>query len=371
MFYSKQHLYYFIILLILLKLSCKRVTDPISTTGNCFPENVTIEFLGFEDKFALRMVLEEPYLYICAGSDGVWKRNIRSMSEWQYLGLRDTSLGNYTNVGALDIDVLNNDIMVAYNGGAPHVDPESTVSIWRSKNDGMNWFRSDSGIPESINIHNEHNVINTLQRSPNDTQIVLAKLGPAIYRSTDGGNNWVLIEGSRNVAVGLDYLRWHPFQPGEVWIFGESSVFAPYCRALKNYGLQNKISVDFNFLGFPSDGTVTDVAFDAGNPDVIYVATSLGVIKTIDGGYTWSRNAVKIPDNGFVFQMAHHPSIGGILYLARSKKIYITCDGGKKVQTIGEIEQGFIVSLIFDTLGKQLFIGTTEGGVYLLKLNGR
>lgn len=360
-----------IIFLIFILVTCKRVTEPLHTNEECNSTTATLQFLGYEDKFALRMALSEPYLYVCAGSDGVWKRDIRNMSEWQYLGLRDTSLGKYTNVGVVDIDVLNNDIMVAYNGAALHIDPESTVSIWRSKNGGIGWFRSDSGIPQTINNQYEYNIINTLQRSPHNNKIALAKMGPAVYRSTDAGSNWVLIAGRRNVAVGLDYIRWHPFEPGEVWFFGETSVFSPYCGAAQDYGLSWKAGVDWDSLGFPADGAVYDVAFDAGNPNIVYAATSIGVIETIDGGYTWNKNAFDIPDNGFVFQMVNHPTIGGRIYMAGGKRIYIKCDSDKKAHLIGEIENGFITSLVFDVSGNQLFVGTTEGGIYALKLNGR
>ncbi len=37
-----------------------------------------IESLGFNDKFALYMIIEEPYLYVCAGSDGLWRMNIQT-----------------------------------------------------------------------------------------------------------------------------------------------------------------------------------------------------------------------------------------------------------------------------------------------------
>lgn len=326
-------------------------------------------FLGFEDKFPLRLVIAEPYLYVCAGSDGVWRKNIRqSRFGWEYLGLRDTTLGKYTNVGALDMDVRGEDVLVAYNGSAPHISPQSTVGIWRSTNGGKNWFRSDSGIPQSITDPYEYNVITSLQRSPHEQEIVLAVFGLAKYKSTDGGNLWQFT-GNRGVLVNMDYLRWHPFQVGEVWIFGRTALFAPYCDAMQDYGATSKVGVNFNSLGFPSDGSVNDLAFDAANPNIIYAATSYGVIKTNDGGYTWQTNAVKLPDNGFVFKMAHHPSLASVLYLAGGKRAYVTYDGGVKVQFLGEIERGFITSLVLESQRNELFVGTTQSGIYALKLN--
>lgn len=327
------------------------------------------EFLGFQDKFALRMVLAEPYLYVGAGSDGVWRRNIRqSTQQWEYLGLRDTTLGRYTNVGALDIDVLGEDILVAYNGSARHVAAESTISVWRSTNGGASWFRSDAGIPESIYPY-EPNTLSSLQRSPHEPNIVLAKVGPAIYRSTNSGYTWLLVDGRRGAAPMMDHIRWNPTKPGEAWFFGETSVFAPYMFRTTDYGETFGGSVNFNALGFPADAAIYDVAFDARNADVIYAATSEGVIKTTDGGYTWRNNAITLPRGRFVFRMAHHPLIGGTLYLGGGRSVYVTHDAGKSVRLLGEIKRGFITSLVLDVHGNQLFAGTTDGGIYVLKLS--
>ena len=345
---------------VVLQISCTSVVSPCDGQW---------EDLGFKAKFALRLVLAEPYLYVCAGSDGLWKRDVRRMSEWQYLGLRDTSLGKYTNVGALDMDVRGEDILVAYNGSAPHVDPKSTVAIWRSTNEGLNWFRSDSGIVETIpDPRNEYNVINSLQRSPHRQDIVLAKIGPATYRSINNGHIWHLVQGRRDAAANSDFVRFNPYHTGEVWFYGETSMFAPYMFRSTDYGETFGGSVNFNALGFPSDGAVDDIAFDSGNPNIVYAATSYGVIKTTDGGYTWHTNALRVPDNGFVFRMAHHPSIGGVLYLAGSRRVYVTRDAGARVQLMGELGRGFITSLVLDIQGNQLFVGTTESGVYALKL---
>ena len=51
--------------------------------------------LGFKDKLALRLVLSDPYLYVCSGSKGLWRKNIRQNGEYEFLGLADTSLGDY------------------------------------------------------------------------------------------------------------------------------------------------------------------------------------------------------------------------------------------------------------------------------------
>ncbi len=41
----------------------------------------------------LVFVLAELYLYVCAGSDSLWRRNIREFnSDWEYVGLADIGI---------------------------------------------------------------------------------------------------------------------------------------------------------------------------------------------------------------------------------------------------------------------------------------
>jgi hypothetical protein len=324
-----------------------------------------LQSLGFEDKFAMRMVVEEKYLYVCAASNGLWRKNIFDMTEWEYLGLADTSLGRYTNVGVLDVDVKGDDILVAYNGCGRHVPTDSTVGIWRSTNAGENWFRSDCGIPESITDPYECNIITSIQRSPKFSDLVIAVLGPAVYLSTNDGFRWQLIRGNRGVFANTDYVRWHRHKQDEVWFFGITSVFAPYLLCAVNYGRTVKNGVNFNSLGFPSDGSVDDVAFDIGNTNIIYASTTQGLIKTTDGGYTWQTNIR--PDTGFINSIIEDPRRSGVLYLGGGKRVYYSSDGAQTINTIEIINTNWISTLALDIKTNQLFIGTTNG-VYSLKV---
>lgn len=330
-----------------------------------------LEFLGFEDKIAVSMGFAEPYLYVAAGRDGVWKRDVQRLTDWEYLGLADTSFDHYLYAGAQDIDVLENDILVAYNHSTSNVEPINSVGIWRSVDGGANWFRSDSGIPETLsNPELEYNTIRDIARVPYpDPEIVLAVRGPAVYRSMDSGDSWSLVYGETGMAAITDYVRWNPNKPGQAWFFGVTSVAAPYLRWMSDYGTTLESYVDFvRSLGFPSDGSVTDVAFSSDDHKVVYAATTYGVIKTKDGGNTWQTDAIALPDTAFVLRMAHHPSIWGTLFLAGVRQVLVTENGGKSVRLLAEIEcdRCVIISLLYEPALNKLFVGTLQG-VYALK----
>lgn len=326
------------------------------------------KFTNFEGKLPLQMALADPYLYVCAASDGVWRRDIRSMTPWEFLGLRDTSLGRYSNVGALDIDVLGDTVLIAYNGAAPHVVLDSTVGIWHSTDKGSTWSRFDRGIPETIDFRVEGNLITDVKRSPHVPTNVVAVFQDVLYKSTNSGYDWVLTQGRRGMILNWGKVKWNPNRAGEVWNFGETAIFSPFLIRLSNFGSTRDLEVDFTALGFPSDGRVFDLAFDRRNVNIVYAATSNGVIKTTDGGYTWLTNVIKLPNNESVYEIASHPLLDSVLYLAGSKGMYVTRDGGQTAELIGKVERGFIESFALDIQGNQLFVGTARDGIYALNL---
>ncbi len=345
--------------------------DQGGANDNTTPDlEVTKQALGFAGHSALQLEVEEPYLYVSAGSEGLWRRNLRQAeNDWLYLGLADPTLKQYPNVGAVSVDVAGDDILVAYNGATLDVNPDSTVSIWRSLNGGQSWFRSDSGIPETL-IPQESNSIFDVRRSPHSQGLVLGIVLPAVYQSSDGGSEWRLTLGERGVIVTGGKVRWHPYQPGEAWIFGETTLFSPYLAALRDNGAALKTTVDFQRLGFPSDGYVTDVAFSALNPAVIYAATvrigmpeKYKVIVSEDGGYMWSEAGFKLPEDGYVTHMLEDPDQPGALYLAGGEHIYYT--EGISIFELARLEQKNILSLAFAPLERALIVGTHDG-VYMV-----
>jgi hypothetical protein len=318
------------------------------------------EFLGLESKLVTKLVYDKPYLYAGTAANGLWRRDLDRMTNWEYLGLADTSLGNWSNVGVVDLDIRGDDILVSYNSAVAGVDPKTAIGIWRSTDGGRVWFRSDSGIPETITDPGEFNAISACRRSPNQPDIAIARYAAATYRSTDAGYHWNLISGRRGIIGGDDHMRWHPFQPGEYWAWGSSSVFQPYLGAAKDYGLSGKVGVDFFKLGFPSDQIVSDVAFDSGDPNVIHVATSRGLMTSRDGGYNWVVGKAAVPNSGYVGFLVEHRSISGVLFLSGYTSIYYSIDHGETMHVLADMPR-VVESIAIDEDGKRLLIGSAKG----------
>ena len=322
------------------------------------------QFIGLQNFLVTKLVYEKPYLYAGTAANGLWRCNLENLGDWEYLGLADTSLGEYTNVGITDLDIKGDDILASYNSGVASLDSQNAVGIWRSTDSGKNWFRSDSGIPKTIDFTLEGNIISACRRSPDKPEIAIAVIAIATYRSTDSGYNWILFSGRRGTVGGNDHERWNPYQPGEIWFWGASSVFQPYLGAAKDYGLNGKVGVDLNKPGFPSDGYVSDVAFDCGDPNIVYAATSKGLMKSSDGGYTWNVGKAKIPDDGYVAFLKEHPLKIGVLFLSGNTSVYYSLDQGETIQILSQIPQ-VVESMAIDEERERIFIGTKRG-VYIV-----
>jgi hypothetical protein len=331
------------------------------------PTLVTPEPLGLSGRLVTRLVYEKPYLYAVAAAHGLWRRDLAAMTDWEYSGLADTTLGNYSNVGVLDLDVLGSELLVSYNGSAPGKDPKTLVSLWRSNDAGKTWIRSDSGIVDSL-MYPYETVISACRRSPDRPDLAIARFADATYRSTDGGRNWTLLSGRRGAIGGDDHLRWHPFRAGEYCAWGSTSVFAPYLFAETEYGLTTKFIVDFRALGFGSDDPVSDVAFDCGNMNVIHAATARGLITSTDGGYSWTLGKAAIPGDGFITCLVEHGLKPGVLFLAGGSSLFYSLDGGNTILMLAEVPVRFIESLTIDTEGERLFLGSSAG-VYTVRFS--
>lgn len=323
---------------------------------------VVWEPLDFEDKFALKVILAESNLYVCAGANGLWKRNVyQSTGNWEYLGLSDTTLGNSFHVGVQDVNIVGSDILVAYR---PHVQPWSSVGIWRSLGGGQNWFRSDSGIPDSTWPYSS---FKNARRSPNNENIALTYTAGALFQSQDGGSNWILIDGRRGAISNLDLLKWHPTDPGVVQIFGESSTFSPYLARFGEYGMIHIGYVNFAQIGVPIDNAVYDIAFDATDPNIIYVGMQGGIIKSEDDWNNWIVPLFTHPQGGFFRAIVSHPAIHNLVWFAGGRTLFQSADGGYNTQIIESPNDTQILTMVYNELTESLLIGT-ENGIYMYKL---
>lgn len=323
--------------------------------------------LGFEDKFALRLRLYEPYLYVCAGSNGLWRRNISSeSSEWEYLGLADTSLGNYFNRGVMDVVVKLNDrtdILAAF-----HPDKgEDPRNIYKTTDGGNTWALADSGLYYEVYgygyLEPDHpNLFLDLQL---ESQKIFA-FSNILYESVDFGETWQRVD-SYGTSYGETWTYetiFHFKKSNQIWVGGETGRFQEDLRKSTDGG-QTWQRINLAQI-VPHDNAVYSIAFDAENPDIVYVGMQGAVIKTTDGGKTWISPLVTNRQGAWFRGVVSDLKKSGHLFIAGGRDIAETWDGGETWTEIESPNETQVLDLIYDSDAKTLYIGS-ETGVFVYR----
>lgn len=153
------------------------------------------------------------------------------------------------------------------------------------------------------------------------------------------------LAGSRQQGLGrVNVVR---FDPNDVNVIWAGSASGGVWKTTDGGSTWNT----FDFTNFMSLG-ISDIAISPKDPNVVYVSTgdddgtygtagayySIGLIKTYYGGTTWDTTSLSavLHDRFVTSRVLVHPDDYNIVYVATSKGIYISKDGGstwdKKLQ---------------------------------------
>ena len=81
---------------------------------------------------------------------------------------------------------------------------------------------------------------------------------------------------------------------------------------------------------FPQSGLVETVARDPARPAVVYLGTGFGLLRSIDGGESWSAINLVIPEKALpVLDVQFDSQDSSIIYVAAGFNIYKSSDAGQ------------------------------------------
>lgn len=327
------------------------------------------ENLNFPVQTGYKLFFSDGDLFVAAGYDGLYfLKNADPENEWKYLGHKVTEGERHAESGVQAINVYKDTIIIGYIA-TPEQENGARVGIWRSEDLGKTWTPSDEGIrTEDLNFSSAL----FLSRSPHDSNRLVTSSFGEIYYSENGGISWK-VETSSNFQSGSSILeqgfKWHPQKSEVAWSFGENGYFQPFLAESENLGESWKIYLD---VQVPRDNAFFDMAFDAFNPDLIYVGAQGAVIKSETGGEEWkNREEVTVaftdPNGGFFQTLETHPEKVGVLFAAAGPTLYLSRNEGRNVQTIKTPDKlNFINDIIYDKNREVLYV-TGEYGVFRAK----
>lgn len=353
----------FIPIILVMQISC---SDKI--TGDDI-ESVPGEwtYISFEDKIAYSLVLDGTVIYSCAGKDGLWRKDIAVINtDWQYLGLADSSGVFPPMYTVSDVDIYNDTLLVAMywlNEREEYKD----VGIWKSTNNGLTWNRSDSGIASS---NWPFSSMWSVKRSPYNPQLIISTVGTN-FRSSDGGMFWYQVyptdAGSETF---ITKISWHPLKENEVWVYGQGNIFAPMLEVSRDGGItwDDRWNNGITGLNLGGDAIVLKIAFDAIKENILYLACDFGILRSSSSGEDWLNQNWQTPpyilsSNGeFAFTgLATHPIKTGEAYFACGNNLYFTKNFGDNF-LINKIPNNSIArNLVYCQALDMIIIGTNSG----------
>jgi hypothetical protein len=330
---------------------------------------VVVDYGGWEDigfpKQPYKLFMDDPYLYVCAQRNGLWRRNVESMTPWEYLGLADTTLTGTQSRGVVDVDARGEDILVAYEGRKDSIPNDSIVAVWKSTNSGASWIRADAGIRETINPKDDVNITTDIKRSPHDKNIAVALIEDiARYITSDNGVSWKLQNGMRGGFYVSADLWWNPYSRGEFWI--------AYQNAIMEVRFQGFIDFGKTGLANLNDAYPSCMAFSRSDSNVIYFS-SYDIYRSTNRGAMWDKY-FRIND-GSIYAIIEHPQLPGYLIVTckaaklDADRIAIIKQGSFIVNTVTILPGRIFAKIVTDKYGRALYC-ICRGGIIRVYYGG-
>jgi len=177
---------------------------------------------------------------------------------------------------------------------SPNIFYTGFENVWKSTNDGSDWFAISNGFPG--------NTLTILELCPTNPNFIYAGTGNWLRKTTDGGNNWneIILPFYGN----LSSVAVHQNDGNKIWI--TRSGFEPNSKVYySGNGGENWTNVSDQLPNMP----VNYVLYQKNSPDRLYIATDLGVFYrdlTTDG---WVNYTYQLP-NVIVSELEINYSVG-------------------------------------------------------------
>ncbi|MGN6386830.1 MAG: YCF48-related protein, partial [Verrucomicrobiota bacterium] len=221
--------------------------------------------------------------------------------------------------------------------------------IFRSTDGGEEWVPANQGLPElSIFALAMNSSNGVLYASPEQA---------GVYRSTNNGESWELTEQTVLGNAKITSLTVNPLK---------NEVFA----ATDGSGLfiSRDGGTKWELLGLTNYDQVFAVRSSSFDPETFYASTSDGFLKSINGGQNWGTLGQKEP---YILQIVANPKTGAVFASSYAGKIHRSIDSGKSWQpATNGLPKLSIFALGLDLPSGTLYAAPERDGIYQSLDNG-
>ena len=275
---------------------------------------------------------------------GTPDRVVRSDDGGQSWSISETVIGIGVGIQSLDVDPGNPQVL--YVGKSSECPPDLAGAVFKSLDAGRTWVEAQPGI-RCLSVQ-------TIVADPLQPGTIFAATGPTlrntsvgIYRSDDGGANWVRT-GSPTCPV----------------VFDLSVGSDRFLAATGGCGVWESVDRGITWTrvngGLPSGAAqaVQTVARVPRGPLEWVIGTLAGIYRTADGT-NWTETEVRAPTTDLVADPAHP---GRLFAATFNQGVLRSDDGGRRWTAFNEgLTVAEIRSLDLDPSGRFLYAGTGQG----------
>ena len=359
-------------------------TKSVAQWENLGPFNVPGDEKGYAGLGRVNAVAFHPtnpnIIFVGAPAGGLWQ-SIDGGSNWSSTTDQLPTLG----VSSIIVD-WNNPGNIFIGTGDRDAGDAAGMGVFKSSDFGNTWEIWNNGIGNKI--------VGRMIQHPNDSQTMFAGTSGGMFKTTDGGENWVLKQsgnfkdvvfkpGSPSIIYAVSGAHfWKSIDTGESWteitagltggeraviavtpadpnvvyfLSTAGSVFKGLYRSANSGVSFIEQSTTPNIMSWGCNGGDggqawydLDIAADPTSPYIIY-AGGVNCFKSTDGGINWDINShwwgdCGVPSVHADLHILEYNPVDGQLYAGNDGGIYRTSNGGNTWQ---EITDGLPIGQVY------------------------
>ncbi len=195
-------------------------------------------------------------------------------------------------------------------------------AVYKSHDGGQRWASMRSGLDDAT----ISSVVNQFLFDPADAQHIFIATTMGVFETKNGGEQWVKkMDGMKEVLMVVT-LGMDPTRPSILYAGTSGGVYKSIDQA-SHWEKVNNGLVPPDMVKTSRALNVTAILVDPYEPDVVYAATLAGIYKTTDGGKSWKRIGVSLPDQ-MIMGMLLDRARRGVIYITGRDGVHRSDDGG-------------------------------------------
>ncbi|HET7010613.1 MAG TPA: hypothetical protein VFI11_07550 [Anaerolineales bacterium] len=282
---------------------------------------------------------------------------------------------------------------------------DAFAGVHISRDGGQSWTPSNTGIVTRVGESGDAIPVFSLTIDPNDPDIIWVgtQFQRGIFRSTDGGRTWGKRDSGIVESEGITF-RGFSVQPGNSNVVYAAAEISSWAwsggeRQGREFDMTQGVVYKTTDGGqrwrvvWRGDNLARYIWIDPRDPNVLYLSTGIfdreaansnpdtaepggeGVLKSVDGGETWS-NVNNGLGNLYVGSLFMHPENPDILLAGTGNNqystdagVYLTTNGGQTWAHV--LDSEVVTSVEFSTSDPSLAYAAGAGSVYRSQDGGR